>query len=126
MLERRRAVTVLQTVALAIGLMALLLLGMTRNDLVDSWRNATPADAPNRFIINIQPDQRDCAACCPRRASMTCSIRWCAAASRISAHARSAPTALPKAVPATWWSVSSTFPIPTRCPRATRWWPGTG
>ncbi|WP_454056013.1 ABC transporter permease [Cupriavidus sp. Marseille-Q8015] len=58
-LERRRAVTALQTVALAIGLMALLLLGMTRNDLIDSWRNATPADAPNRFIINIQPDQRD-------------------------------------------------------------------
>ncbi len=61
-LERRRAVTVLQTVALAIGLMALLLLGMTRNDLVDSWRNATPADAPNRFIINIQPDQWRAAA----------------------------------------------------------------
>ncbi|MBY4895725.1 ABC transporter permease [Cupriavidus sp. AU9028] len=57
-LERRRAITVLQTVALAVGLMALLLLGMTRNDLIDSWRNATPADAPNRFIINIQPDQR--------------------------------------------------------------------
>ncbi|MGO4329222.1 ABC transporter permease [Cupriavidus sp. 2TAF22] len=57
-LERRRAVTVLQTVALAVGLMALLLLGMTRNDLIASWRNATPADAPNRFIINIQPDQR--------------------------------------------------------------------
>lgn len=58
-LERRRGVTVLQTVALAVGLMALLLLGMTRNDLVDSWRSATPADAPNRFIINIQPDQRE-------------------------------------------------------------------
>lgn len=57
-LERRRGVTVLQTVALAVGLMALLLLGMTRNDLIASWRNATPADAPNRFIINIQPDQR--------------------------------------------------------------------
>jgi len=58
-LERRRAVTVLQTVALAVGLMALLLLGMTRNDLIDSWRQSTPADAPNRFIINIQPDQRE-------------------------------------------------------------------
>jgi len=58
-LERRRGVTVLQTVALAVGLMALLLLGMTRNDLIDSWRSATPANAPNRFVINIQPDQRD-------------------------------------------------------------------
>jgi putative ABC transport system permease protein len=25
--------------------------------LVASWRAATPADAPNRFVINIQPDQ---------------------------------------------------------------------
>ncbi|TMS58906.1 FtsX-like permease family protein [Imbroritus primus] len=56
--ERRRGITVLQTVALAIGLMALLLLGITRHDLVNAWRSATPADAPNRFIINIQPDQR--------------------------------------------------------------------
>ena len=56
--ERRRGITVLQTVALAIGLMALLLLGITRHDLVNAWRSATPPDAPNRFIINIQPDQR--------------------------------------------------------------------
>lgn len=56
--ERRRGVTVLQTVALAIGLMALLLLGITRHDLVNGWRSATPPDAPNRFIINIQPEQR--------------------------------------------------------------------
>ncbi|MGR5519011.1 hypothetical protein ACPV5H_26890, partial [Vibrio harveyi] len=41
------------------GLMALLLLAMTRNDLIRSWHNATPADAPNRFIINIQPDQME-------------------------------------------------------------------
>lgn len=58
-LERRRGVSVLQTVALAVGLMALLLLAMTRNDLIRSWHNATPADAPNRFIINIQPDQME-------------------------------------------------------------------
>ena len=32
---------------------------LLRTDLVDSWRNATPADAPNRFVINIQPDQAD-------------------------------------------------------------------
>ena len=55
----RRAVTVVQTVALAVGLMALLLLTVTRNDLLDSWRRATPPDAPNRFLINIQPDQKD-------------------------------------------------------------------
>lgn len=54
----RRGVTVVQTVALAVGLMALMLLTVTRNDLLDSWRKASPPDAPNRFVINIQPDQR--------------------------------------------------------------------
>jgi putative ABC transport system permease protein len=28
-----------------------------RSDLLDNWRQSTPADAPNRFVINIQPDQ---------------------------------------------------------------------
>ena len=37
--------------------MALLLLTVTRTDLVNAWRKAAPADAPNRFVINIQPDQ---------------------------------------------------------------------
>jgi putative ABC transport system permease protein len=56
--SRRRAMTVTQTSALAVGLMALLLLTVTRNDLIDGWRRASPPDAPNRFVINIQPDQR--------------------------------------------------------------------
>jgi putative ABC transport system permease protein len=46
-----------QTSALAMGLLALVLLVLLRTDLIDSWRQATPADAPNRFVINIQPDQ---------------------------------------------------------------------
>ena len=57
--SRRRGATVAQTVALAVGLMALMLLTVTRTDLLDSWRRASPADAPNRFVINIQPDQRE-------------------------------------------------------------------
>lgn len=57
-MQRRPAATIVQTVALALGLMALLLLSVTRTDLVDAWRKAAPADAPNRFVINIQPDQR--------------------------------------------------------------------
>jgi len=55
---RRRAATVTQVCALAIGLMALLLLTMTRTDLLAGWQRTLPADAPNRFLINIQPDQR--------------------------------------------------------------------
>jgi putative ABC transport system permease protein len=31
---------------------------VTRGDLLDSWQRASPPDAPNRFMINIQPDQR--------------------------------------------------------------------
>src|SRR5690606_36637579 len=42
-----------------VGLMALLLLTVTRNELIDGWRAASPPDAPNRFVINIQPEQRD-------------------------------------------------------------------
>jgi putative ABC transport system permease protein len=57
--QRRPVATVVQLVALAVGLMALLLLTVTRTDLVSAWRRAAPADAPNRFVINIQPDQVD-------------------------------------------------------------------
>lgn len=55
--QRRPVAAVIQLVSLAVGLMALLLLTVTRTDLVDAWRKAAPADAPNRFVINIQPDQ---------------------------------------------------------------------
>lgn len=58
-LERRSFASVVQIVALALGFMALLLLTVTRNDLLDAWRRAIPADAPNRFVVNIQPDQLD-------------------------------------------------------------------
>jgi putative ABC transport system permease protein len=55
--DRNRGTTLAQTVALAVGLMALLLLTVTRTDLIDSWRKASPPNAPNKFVINIQPDQ---------------------------------------------------------------------
>ncbi|HEX5802887.1 MAG TPA: FtsX-like permease family protein, partial [Azospira sp.] len=57
-LERRALGSVVQIVALAIGLMALLLLTATRGDLLDAWRRAMPADAPNRFLVNVQPEQK--------------------------------------------------------------------
>jgi putative ABC transport system permease protein len=58
-ISARPGYTVVQVSALSVGLLALILLVLLRTDLVDSWRNATPADAPNRFVINIQPDQAD-------------------------------------------------------------------
>jgi putative ABC transport system permease protein len=38
-------------------LLALALVVLLPTDLIASWRAATPADAPNRFVINLQPDQ---------------------------------------------------------------------
>jgi len=58
-LERRSGASVVQIVALALGFMALLLLTVTRGDLLDAWRRAVPPEAPNRFVINIQPEQVD-------------------------------------------------------------------
>lgn len=56
-ISRRAATTVAQVSALGLGLMALLLLVFVRTDLLERWREALPADAPNRFIINVQPAQ---------------------------------------------------------------------
>ncbi|MGZ5240285.1 MAG: ABC transporter permease [Caldimonas sp.] len=53
----RPAFAVLQVSALAVGLLALVLLALLRTDLISSWRQATPKDAPNRFVINVQPPQ---------------------------------------------------------------------
>jgi putative ABC transport system permease protein len=58
-LNRRIGASVIQISALGLGMTALLLLTLVRADLLDNWRAMTPADAPNRFIINIQPDQRE-------------------------------------------------------------------
>jgi putative ABC transport system permease protein len=46
-----------RSVALAVGLLALVLLVLLRTDLIASWRRTTPPDAPNRFVINVQPEQ---------------------------------------------------------------------
>jgi putative ABC transport system permease protein len=61
-LYRRRRNTLIQAVALALGLTTLLLLTAGRSDLLASWKSRIPADAPNRFAINIQPDQREAVA----------------------------------------------------------------
>ena len=56
-LVARPGLAVVQVSSLAVGLLALALLVLLRTDLIASWRDATPADAPTRFVINIQPDQ---------------------------------------------------------------------
>lgn len=56
-IARRPASSVTQIVAFGIGIMVLLLLSTVRTDLLEGWRRSLPADAPNHFLINVQPDQ---------------------------------------------------------------------
>ena len=58
-ISARPVYAMVQVSALAVGLLALALLVLLRTDLISSWRNATPADAPNRFVLNIQPSQSE-------------------------------------------------------------------
>ena len=56
-LRRRPASSIVQVIALGLGLMALLTLTLIRNDLLSAWQASLPPDAPNRFLVNIQDDQ---------------------------------------------------------------------
>ncbi len=58
-IARRGGASVVQVVALGLGMMVLLLLGLVRTDLLAGWESSLPADAPNQFLINIQPDEVD-------------------------------------------------------------------
>jgi putative ABC transport system permease protein len=58
-LAARPGFAMVQVSALSVGLLALMLLVLLRTDLVSSWRQATPANAPDRFVINVQPDQAE-------------------------------------------------------------------
>ena len=57
-LQRHARTNTVQIMALALGLTAVLLLTFTRGDLLATWQATVPADAPNRFIVNIQPEQK--------------------------------------------------------------------
>jgi putative ABC transport system permease protein len=56
---RRGRESSVQVVAFGIGLMVLLLLTSVRTELMTEWQATLPAGAPNHFLINIQPDERD-------------------------------------------------------------------
>lgn len=56
-LARHGRSAAVQVVALSLGGMALLVLTLVRADLLQSWQGKLPPDAPNRFVVNIQPDQ---------------------------------------------------------------------
>ncbi len=58
-LARRQGAGILQVSAFGLGLVALLLLSVVGGDLLENWQRELPNDAPNMFLINIQPEQRD-------------------------------------------------------------------
>ncbi len=47
----------LMVVVFGVGLFSLLLLTTLRGDLINRWQASLPDDAPNHFLINIQPNE---------------------------------------------------------------------
>ena len=56
-IARRGRESVVQVVAFGLGMMVLLLLSTVRTDLMTTWRQSLPENAPNQFMINIQPQE---------------------------------------------------------------------
>jgi putative ABC transport system permease protein len=56
-LKRRFGLSTVQMIGFSMGLMVLMLLALIRGDLIRNWQASLPVDAPNRFVINIQPAQ---------------------------------------------------------------------
>ena len=55
---RRTGLAVVQITALGIALMALILVLLLRADFLSAWQGNIPSDAPNRFMINVQGEQK--------------------------------------------------------------------
>jgi putative ABC transport system permease protein len=56
-LRRRTGASLVQIMALGLGLMAMLMLTLVRTELITKWQESMPPDMPNRFAINVQSDQ---------------------------------------------------------------------
>jgi putative ABC transport system permease protein len=56
---RRGRGSAIQIVAFGLGLTVLLLLTFVRTDLLRGWQQTLDEDAPNHFLINIQPQERE-------------------------------------------------------------------
>ena len=56
-LRRRTGASLLQIMALGLGIMAMLMLTLVRTELVVKWQQSMPKDMPNRFAVGVQDDQ---------------------------------------------------------------------
>ena len=54
---RRSNQSIMQIMGIGIGVTVMLLLTLVRSDLLENWQNRLPDNAPNYFLINIQPEQ---------------------------------------------------------------------
>ncbi len=57
-ISRRGRDSAVQVVAFGLGLTVLLLLTLVRTDLLQGWKRTLDENAPNHFLINIQPHER--------------------------------------------------------------------
>ena len=56
-MKRHQGGSLVQIIALGLGIMAMLMLTLVRTDLVGAWQTRVGPGSPNRFVINIQADQ---------------------------------------------------------------------
>ncbi len=56
-ISRRGQISVIQIVAVGIGIMVMLVLALIRTDLIAGWQASLPPRAPNHFLINVQPSE---------------------------------------------------------------------
>jgi putative ABC transport system permease protein len=58
-LARYPQLTLLQLGGFGLGITLLLLLAVVRVDIIDTWRASLPEQAPNHFMLNLQPEERE-------------------------------------------------------------------
>ena len=56
-ITRRAGGSVMQMVAFGLGIMMLMLISLVRGDLLSEWQDQLPPDAPNYFLVNVQPSE---------------------------------------------------------------------
>lgn len=56
-MKRRSGASLVQIMALGLGIMAMLMLTLVRTDFISRWQGSVGENMPNRFVINIQADQ---------------------------------------------------------------------